>query len=454
MRTTRNRLLCFLLSVFVVLFLHAASLYNITYTPSVLAMRFLPPLLLLLALTYLPQGRRINAGTAVAIGLCAIWSLEALAFGGLAYVAYIFILGVADRRKGWKYPVLAMAWLVGVIVLPHVLLSVGYLVFLGTVPRYDIYWELLQSQSTGQANWMLPINPDIRTWMLFGFSYALGLAYAMFGAWRAKETGRDSASLAFIGALCMLGIVQFSYYIGRSATPVLVFLAFPLAILFIYVLDRIWSSFPGASSGSNPYRIVGVLGLIVLIGMGGVFADRFFRPISPMMSNSTILRSCLASWEARNCSLRKIVLNIRQKIQEPVGFPVNEAGGWSTNQENREAYGLIRKFQGDEAKVLLFITDSAVVLFLTKKENQLGFAHSMVDGLSPTLVARARRALDSISEGSVVIIGDTTRSQADQELLAELRKRWAFCWLESRETVTAYRLERKTSHVCAQLDER
>jgi hypothetical protein len=60
-------------------------------------------------------------------------------------------------------------------------------------------------------------------------------------------------------------------------------------------------------------------------------------------------------------------------------------------------------------------------------------------------VARARQALSSVGEGSVLIVGDTSRSLADRQFLAELQERWSFCPLESRGIVSAYRLATRGS---------
>jgi hypothetical protein len=219
----------------------------------------------------------------------------------------------------------------------------------GTWPRYDIYWEIVMGHTAeDQVVWTLPINPEIRTWVLFGFAYALGLAYALFGAWRASETGRDPVRLALLGALCMLGITGFSYYLGRSATPLLVFLAFPLAILFVVVVDVIWSKSLASSAGAGAYHVAGVLALAILAGMGGVFADRFFRPMGVTASNSTILRACLGGIELRRCNPYSVVSSLRRQMREQPGFPEHApgAGGWSP-RENQEAYELIQKFQKD-----------------------------------------------------------------------------------------------------------
>jgi hypothetical protein len=452
LRMTRNRLSCFLLSVFIVMFLQTASLYNITYTPSVLAMRFLPPLLLILALAHLPKGRWFSAWSSGSMVLCSLWSIEALAFGLVSYAAYIFILGISLRKYSLTKPAVAFAQLTACVVVPHILLSAGYWIFFNQLPRYDIYWELVTSSSTAESknfSWQLPINPEIRTWVLFGFPYALCLAYTLFNSWRSEDKHGEAPALALIGALCTLGIVQFFYYVGRSATPVLVLLAFPLAILFVLAFDKTWSSLQRTIFETRINLFPAVFGLLLVAGMSGVFADRFFRPMTVTGSNSTILRSCLSDGDLRICKPNKIVKSLWRKMQEPVGFPANYpgAGGWSP-QENEQAYALVQKHLKAEPKVFLFIADSAAVLFFTRKTNGLGLTHSMVDGRSPTLVARALRAVDNLTEGTIVIVGDTRSSKTDEQILTAMRERWLFCPLESKTLVSAYQLQEKVIGRC------
>ena len=129
-------------------------------------------------------------------------------------------------------------------------------------------------------------------------------------------------------------------------------------------------------------------------------------------------------------------------MQSPNGFQEDKgAGGYSTYTENQAAYMLVQKWHATKNEVPLFVTDTANVLLLTKKTHTLGTTHSMVDGLSQTLLNRALSKAEEIKENEIVIVGNTERSVLDQKVLSLLKNRWEFIHLETVGPVSAFLLK-------------
>jgi hypothetical protein len=96
------------------------------------------------------------------------------------------------------------------------------------------------------------------------------------------------------------------------------------------------------------------------------------------------------------------------------------------------------------------VTDAATVLFHTRKTQRLGLPHPMVDGLAPTLAARALAEAASLPRGAVIVVGQTERSAIDRAVLDHLRHRWRLCPIETIDVVTAYELRDPNEDGCQQ----
>src|SRR5207237_1347362 len=149
-------------------------------------------------------------------------------------------------------------------------------------------------------------------WALMGWGYALGLAYAVGRAQR--RPGPDdstAAGAAVVAATCLFGLGEFAYFVARSTTPLLMFVAWPLAILALWALDHALTE---RASGHGAVRVAMlVVTSGVLIVMCGVFADRFLRPPDPTASNSTLLRVMLAG--------RPWLAEMRERLADTQPFP-------------------------------------------------------------------------------------------------------------------------------------
>lgn len=461
---SRNKLTVFVIAVCVVFFVHSAHLYNITYTPSVLAMRFLPPLALVFSLTLLQPGRFFSKLSVTLLGLCALWSIEALIFGAMTYAAYVLLCSVGDR-KPVTHLVRCFLGIAVIATLPHVVISVVYMATLGMPPDYGTYLQLVFFHFLDGPYWKLLIEPGLWVWSLFGFGYVTALALAAHIALRrTRGNGEFPRSIATIGAVALLGILMFYYYIGRSATPILMFISLPLFLVAIAAVD--WSISQIRHWGEATNRSVPVLAPLVLTVslvcfplLGGVFADKFFRPFSQHLSNSSILRNWTQAPIGRNVRVSERIKTMKRTTAANDSYPENEAGGSLsyTHAENRAAFELIRTLGTEKQKVLMFVADPVPVLFHTPERrlnviayppHRIGIAYPAVDGLSATLSERALSVLTTLSAGNIVLVGTLQRTPLDETFLSRLRQSWTLCKIEFLAPVSAYRLHAKDGKTC------
>lgn len=455
-RMARNKGVATILSAFLILFLVSAALYNPAYTPSSGAMRYLPSMLLLLALCHTPGKSVFSIPAMLSLALSSLWSLEAMIFSTITYGTYLLTMSISPQRIDIRTLVVHLLCLGAVILVPHVLLTGGYLAMLGIWPRYDIYLQLVLFANS--PRWIALADPEIRTWVIFGFTYALGLSYALVSAWLGGASATENRDrYAVIAATSALGIMQFSYYAGRAVTPVLVFLAFPLLILFVLFVDDCAHSFRVERAHWERHQwIKAVLALFALVACGGVIGDRFFREPFVVRSNATLLRNCL--WfqaDHPNC-VRGLTKRIREKLSQPAGFILpNHAGiterdphSWQLirtgiHHENMGSYLLAKKWVADQDRMFLFIEDAATVLFVLKKRNALGLTHSMVDDRSSILRGRAMQAAGRISEGTIIMVGTMWQQPIEQEVFAYLQKRWLLEQVDEMYAVKVFRIRSK-----------
>jgi hypothetical protein len=444
-----NRLFSFAASIFIVWFVHAAFLYNESYTPSVFAMRFLPPVLLVASLVRMPTSRSITPASGAATLLCALWSFEAILWGFLIYLAWLVVRGVGERR-----PMVEITrGVAGVLLLvlgPHLVLTLIYLALFHSPPRYDIYFELVFVHLAGNY-WLMLVEAGVRAWILFGFVYGSALAYV---GYKALAGSADMRRLAGIAALAVLGVLQFYYYVGRSATPLLVFISLPMMILVLMVCDWAVDALRTRARSGLPILAVPVLAaaFVFFATMGGVFADRMFEPISRDHQTATLLRVCLPGGDPKLCSAGRM-LGLITGADVAIGeYPATESGGSLsyTHSENKAEFTLAQRFARESGRrVLLFGTDPVPVIFHSPKEvaaqivyppHALGIVYPSVDGLSPTLSARAIASLDGLRAGDIVIRGSLPIYELDQKALQVIESKWTLCPRDKLATVTASEL--------------
>jgi hypothetical protein len=292
--------------------------------------------------------------------------------------------------------------------------------------------------------------------VIFGFSYALALAFAFFRSWSSDKPALPYNRYAILAATSTLGFMQMAYYAGRALTPALLFIAFPLLIVFVLFADEFVHTIGEERARLKMHQRLTIgIAACMLIACGGVIGDRFFREAFVLRSNATLLRSCLSSIGEANC-WTKMTRQIREKLKQPAGFVLpNGSGVTDKNQaawqliptgmtlENMSGYLLAEKWLAKEQRIFLFIPDAATVLFALKKLNALGLTHSMVDDRSSILRDRAMEAAKRIPEGTIIMVGDMAQQAIEREIYSYLKERWTLERIDGMHSVVVYRLRAK-----------
>jgi hypothetical protein len=376
-----------------------------------------------------------------------------LCLAAAAYTAYLCVTAV------WQRAPLAdlarrLGGLLACLLAPHAALTIAYVLVFGGPPQYLTYVQLVVgATSDPSTNWTGVADLGLHTWALFGLGYGLSLAYVVFRALhRATVDPQVVARTATVAAVCMVGVGEFAYYVARSTTPLLTFVAWPLGLLALWALD--WSLDAKLRAPSPVQLLVLAVWAMLVPAMLGVFADRFFRPIDPASySNSTILRTALGA----PGELRNLPAQIWRRVQRTDNFPQDGIIYSYPYVQATLAFGLYQRWQRDDPEPLLIMPESATVLFYARKPSRLGLAHPPVDGLSATLFSRALERVDRVRTGDVVIVGNpaswTQDVPLDRAVLSRLQERCQLTELDrasdypgltpevrERVTATAYRL--------------
>ncbi|NDH53956.1 MAG: hypothetical protein EBY24_18665 [Betaproteobacteria bacterium] len=455
LRLGRDKTLSAAAAAFLTLFLISAALYNSAYTPSAGAMRYLPSLLLLWTFCHLRAGAAFSKWSMLALSLSSLWSMEALVFSAVTYGTYIGTISLGPRPIDGRLVMKRFLGAAGLLLLPYLVLSLVYHLVWGIAPRFDIYLQLVATQTTS-SDWIVHVDPAIRTWVIFGFCYAMALAWAWFKSWQ-PAAGSDwpHNHHAIMAGTAALGIMQLSYYAGRGVTPVLVFIAFPLLIIFVVFIDSLFAPASAGGRRGSGGRIIAGLVTVALISCGGVIGDRFFRQPFVLRSNGVLLRHWL-SWPPGGALPGPgLIPSLAEKLRQPVGFVVPGSGevtnqnpsAWQlipnspTTDQDIAAYTLIRKWARDQREVFVFSPDSAYVLFALKKTNALGLTHPMVDDRSVLLREKALRAAERITAGTVVMVGYLAAGSIETAVWAHLQEHWLMEEVDESAGLKVYRLQ-------------
>ncbi len=462
-RIAHNRIFGALIGIFLILFFIGAFLYNPSYTPSALGMRYLPSLILLISLFTIKNGKSFNFYTVSSIAISSIWSLEALIFSATVFFYYIFLDQI---KKNKIFSIEAMKEIFSVslcIFTPHlILVIISYLIY-GSLPRYAVYIELITTTQKASSGWIVTADPLIRTWLIPGLAYALTFCYSIYYCWiRRGQKNSGTRVIKILGCTSILGIVQLSYYAGRAVTPALLFISFPLLIIFTYFIEKICISIKEGKllklkiePSGYQFQINFVLIFAVLVVSGGILLDRLYRPISPLRSNSILLRECLKFEGGNPGCFYGMLKGIKAKLRYPSGFilPGGEEGTFQREDlwqvipngmtgTNIGAYLLVKKWLPNEGKAYIFITNSASVFFSLKKQNALGLSCPMVEDRSPTLRGEALSKISNAKEGELIFVGDLSRQPIEEEIIAYLNQHWKLEKIDELYGVIAYRLKR------------
>jgi len=364
-RLTKNKLLLWFGGILLLLFFTVIAPFNLNSRPSTAGFRHLPTFLLVLALVYLPKGRKVNFFTSIALLLCAFWSFDQFFYGAITYSALLLGNGLAYREKIYYFLKSALIVL-GIPLLAHGIFSLSMFLHYGFFPRYDLYWEVIMTFVTGF--WLSPVDPNS---LIFGFHlliYSAVLVYslkAIFERDKANREGNwDSIKCVFVVAI--MGIFHMQYFVGRSYEEALVVFSIPLGMIFLVMTDRFfeWRKMMYFTN------IVGRIIIVVIFSLSaGVVGKNFTFPRDFLHSLSNV---------------KKVICELRP------------------NDEFKEEVTMINKWHAEEKRVLTFFKgDNAVAVLVCSNRAHRYPISSSVDSLYPHIMDKILHTPVDLKEGDV-----------------------------------------------------
>ena len=273
------------LSVGVYMALYARGYQNVNDAPSISALRYLPTLCMVLALSCLRPPQRFSWFTALCTCLSALWSLETLIGTLGVHIAFLGLLALRDRAP---FRLLSD----GITALLPVIASVA-LMSLGTwlraraLPDYGTYLQFFSDYNMLSPSWSMVAHPLFFGWaaMLLAIFVVLSDAWTRVLEPTTRVVGLDNEALFYrFVPMTMLLMLQAAYFAGRSVDAALSTAVLPFCALAITATLAVIAV---VAAEKWPVRLLALLP--VAIGLWVVT----FTSLSLLRQNySTLVRPC------------------------------------------------------------------------------------------------------------------------------------------------------------------
>lgn len=449
LRLCKNKILALFVALLSVYFVINAYIFNITTSPSVMGMRFLPLYLLIYTLIkHETTANTLNNSSIAILLLCSIHSIEMMIFGTLASGVYLLILNRINQRaiqnlfKHWVY-------IATLVILPHFILSVIFLSIWKQWPRYDIYFEILRSYSDlNMKIWFYSVDFSVKLWLLFGFVYLVSLSVCIYWIYNksiGKEAPKNVVSLTMV---TVLGILQFAYYIGRATPTLLGTVALPCCLILLCAFD--W----GLSQLKLKKRNLSVNGLILSIFllfclMSAVFVDKFgapFRPLSQKEGESFFhsVNSCLLRAAIHYHFRIDTFANIKKVFISSQPFCDCEHYQSESYFQAKEAYFVSQSLKSPMKQFIPLFMDTPLYYFHARKKPIYHSSNFINDAWSKSLTQQILGyAKTEMQENEILLLPIIPTIQTvELQIKEQANKNWKFCKIQTPEAkmVTAVQL--------------
>ncbi|WMT72537.1 hypothetical protein [Bradyrhizobium sp. Ash2021] len=408
---------------------------NLNIAPSPLA-RYLPTLMMVVAIVLLKPPVRHSILTASATVLSAMWSVETLV--GTIAVQMVFLSALAIRERSWR----RMSRDVPVAMLPAIITlgAFSLVIYAQSAhwPRFDIYLRFLSVYNPLSDYWAKP-RQGFYWWIPMLVVVFLSLAHCWISILdRRTSPGADRQiyRLLPMTALCLWSAL---YYVGRSIDYTLLIAFLPFAAVVIV---------QGQLLLRTRLRACAICAGI-LIGAFGVYQTRgIWRPAGPY---SFLLHECR---DHNRCTLAALRDRLEDRL---LARPALEAVGnqWADYRLDnggvlREATSLIEQYfaPGVPATVLLgrvqyvsYLSDLALIY--TGHWHRWPISFTFTDNLVPPLIQKIVATPVQLYDGEVVVVrrAEDTLEGVEREILAKIRADYHLCEIPNDlHQVTAYRI--------------
>ena len=385
--------------------------------PSTGPLRFgLAYVLLALLVTRTQSGRQrwLSIAIYATIGLSSLWSFEAFVYTIAAYFCSEFYILLWNPRA-IRHKLRSVLPLFGgpaiAIAVSHLLLSVFTYLRAGVWPEWSQYFDYIALYSVGEYGTM---TVDAwRPWALYIAVYFLSLLLVLYKALSASSG--EAGPFACIAGLTGFGIVQFTYFLGRSHHNNLYHICIPLIALVVYwflFMQRSSRQIPRGFAPSITYCFCAVA-FVLLIKTGPDFVAKWQRsPLYKLMELDTVTSS---PWSAG-----------------------------PSHTEVRDALALIERSAAADERIALFLSPELTTeaLMLSQKAHIFPLSNPKQDELLLAAVERAQHFDHGLKEGDLFFITRNIESLsiAQEKVVDEILSQFNGVHLESTDYVQTIRL--------------
>lgn len=442
------------LTIAVFLALYGGGYQNANNAPSVLGLRYLPPMTMVLVLSCLHAPRRFSTFTALSTGLASVWSFETMVGTLAIHGAFLALLALRDRAPfrllgdGVKALLPAGAAII--------LMVICTLLRAGELPDFGVYLRYL-SELRG-VPWSVVADP-----MFLGWIAPLLAIFVVFNdAWMrvlgstARVTGTDSEALFYrFVPMALLLMEQASYFVGRSIEATLDLAIFPFSALAI----------TGALAGvAAVLAEKGAIRLLALIPIAIGLWALTFASLSLLRQNySTIARPCENSGRCASAPYSFLLHECRdhgrctpaalahrldemmhkRPILERVGEPAAD-WGFDTRGVVRDAVSMIETWAASEPTVTVLIGHvlsaaaddemaSDLALMYAGKWHRWPRSSTLSDRIhfGPLLAEQMAAEPVQLREGDLVLVRRSTSEigRVEAAILERIRAKVTLCQL-------------------------
>ncbi|QPF93894.1 hypothetical protein [Bradyrhizobium commune] len=421
---------------------------NVNAAPSVLGARYLPILLMAVALGA-RRGSRHSALTLFAGFLSSLWSIEAFVGSAALYAGSLTPINLRDlnyTRLMRDFAIAALPMIAGLAVL-----SIGTLAAAGSWPAFNIYLGFLSSYNPLSQFWSVPFDAAFWGWMPIMAAVTITIA----GCWRLTIDGRSASRqilndtwLQHALPAAILTALTGAYYAGRSVDFTVAIALLPFGLLFVPA--ALWLA--GRALGGDRVAVRLTAVTVATVFWASIFCCLYvLRVDSPY---TLLLQECR---DHDRCSPAALARSLSETVNRELALNSRNSL-WSLDDYDRtivaDAKGLIERFSGKATKVTVLLGESSdgwqmlsdIALMYTDKWHTWPRSFTFSDELVPALFKRILAEDVTLASGDLVLVRRDVAGlgQLERAILERLRTQGALCELRgSTPDVAAYRI-RKT----------
>jgi hypothetical protein len=421
---------------------------NVNEAPSILALRYLPALLMVLALSCLRPPRRHSVFTALSTFLAGAWSIETLVGTLGVHLSFLGMLGLRDRDYVRLLIDGVMAVAPAVVAVAVMMLAI--MLQSGRWPDYGTYLQFFSSYNPTAAYWSAVANPAFFGWL----AMLLAIFIVSADAWTRvfdrtaalTEIDDELLSRRFVPMAALL-MVQATYFVGRSHPTSLSLAVLPFCAIAIPAILSVTTAVL-ATKGWG--RLLGSIPIALALWVLTFTFLSLFRQNSPY---SLLLHECRDLGRCSPVALARgfdEVLRLRATMDR-VKRPIND-GLFDTKGIVRDAVTMMARWARDEDAVTVLLgrllpdvelTASELALMYARKWDRWPRSFVPSDELVTPLAQRIVAAPVRLREGELILVrrDEGALGFIEAGILRRIRAEASLCRIPDSSTeVVAYRV--------------